>query len=30
VENSVDLISMFNDICIDNCEEFIIYSKKLT
>jgi GNAT superfamily N-acetyltransferase len=30
VENSIDLISMFNDICIDNCEEFIIYSKKLT
>lgn len=30
VENSIDLTYMFNDICIDNCEEFIIYSKKLT
>ncbi len=30
VENSINLSSIFNDINIDNCEEFIIYSKKLT
>jgi ribosomal protein S18 acetylase RimI-like enzyme len=30
VENSINLSCMFNDICIDNCEEFIIYSKRLS
>ena len=30
VENSIDLFSIFDDVNIDNCEEFIIYGKKLT
>ena len=29
-ENSINLSCLFNDICIDNCEEFIIYSKQLS